>query len=520
MQEIHDKPHAAPGADDAPLHESKNLPTVVKDGFSAGGNPPPRRASVKRKIAPRTIFFGVCAVLAILAFCIVNADGMTIVFTRLGNILTPLAIGGAIAYLLNPILNFYEHRLFRKLPLKGLRQGLSLFLTMVTGLGIVTLILVLILPELVDSITLLVTNLDKYLNQLLAAVQTIIDKITAKTSLEIDISDVQKLTAFLEDFFGSMEAMVSKLLTTLQSFVLDGKFLGDVWGFLKGVIDTLFDIILGLFIAFYILASKEKRIAQIRKVRAAFLSEKQDNRVMEIARLVDRTFGGFIKGVLLDALAVGVVTFILLSIFRVSEYNLLIAAICAVTNIIPVFGPFIGAIPSGFIVLISNPDKLLVFIILILVIQQIDGNIIVPRIQGNNMGISSLAVLVAITVMGSLFGVIGMIIGVPIFAVVIELCKQAIEHRLIKRGAPTDTTYYYPADAVGNAEEEVYYEHAHLRYKYEHSKLKVYVDKATRTLRKLRRARRIEHAARRRARRAAKASAPRRYRRASARKKK
>ena len=189
-------------------------------------------------------------------------------------------------------------------------------------------------------------------------------------------------------------------------------------------------------------------------------------------------------------------------------------------SIIPVFGPFIGAIPSGFIVLISNPDKLLVFIILILVIQQIDGNIIVPRIQGNNMGISSLAVLVAITVMGSLFGVIGMIIGVPIFAVVIELCKQAIEHRLIKRGAPTDTTYYYPADAVGNAEEEVYYEHAHLRYKYEHSKLKVYVDKATRTLRKLRRARRIEHAARRRARRAAKASAPRRYRHASARKKK
>ena len=171
----------------------------------------------------------------------------------------------------------------------------------------------------------------------------------------------------------------------------------------------------------------------------------------------------------------GIVTFILLSIFRVSDYNLLIAAICGVTNIIPVFGPFIGAIPSALIVLISNPSKLIVFILLILVIQQIDGNIIVPRIQGNNTGISSLAVLIAITVMGSLFGVMGMIIGVPIFAVIIELCKRALDERLKKRGRPTDTVAYYPSDAVGNAEEEVYYEHSHLRYLYDHSKLKAII---------------------------------------------
>ncbi len=514
MQDTQDTTRARPDkVESEPSRTNENLPVVAADMPQRDtAAPTDADSKEKRKSTKRSIFFGACAVVAILVFCVANADGVGAVLNRLGDILTPLAIGGAIAYLLNPILKFYEYMVFRRLPAKGFRHGLSLLFTMLTGLGIVALILVLILPELVDSITLLVTNFDDYLNQLLAAIQTVINEVTAETSVEIDISDVEKLTAFIEQLFGSMEAAVSKLLATLQSFVLDEKFLGNLWGFLKGIVSTLADLLIGIFIAFYILSSKEKRKAQIRKFRTAFLTEKQDKRFMDIAHLVDRTFGGFIKGVLLDALAVGVVTFILLSICRVSEYNLLIAAICAVTNIIPVFGPFIGAIPSGLIVLISNPDKLLVFIILILVIQQIDGNIIVPRVQGTNTGVSSLAVLVAITVMGSLFGVLGMIIGVPIFAVIIELCKQAVDRQLVKRGAPTDTTHYYPADAVGNAEEEVYYEHAHLRYKYEHSKLKVYVDKATRSVRKLRRARRIEYAARRRARRAARTASPRRYR--------
>ena len=237
------------------------------------------------------------------------------------------------------------------------------------------------------------------------------------------------------------------------------------------------DLILGLFIAFYILSSKEKRVAQIKKFRAAFFSEERNEKISDVIHLVDRTFGGFIKGVMLDALAVGIVTFIMLTICNVSEYNLLISAICAVTNIIPVFGPFIGAIPSAFIVLISNPEKFFLFIFLVLVIQQIDGNILCPMIQGNNTGVSSLSVLIAITVMGGFFGLGGMIIGVPVFAVMIELGKRAIEARLQKKGMATDTIAYYADNAIGNAEEDVYYEHAHWKYKYDHSRLKPHVDK-------------------------------------------
>ena len=434
----------------------------------------PRRTKHSFKV----LFFGACAVIALIIFSIVNADKFSLVFDMIGAILSPIVIGLAIAYLCNPILKFYERVIFGKMKKGNPRRALSLLLMSITVLGFFAIIIALIVPELVRSIGQLLANSQMYLDGLLAWVQQVIDVLTANFSVDIDISDTQKLMDFLVRIFGSMEAATESLLKPLQDMILDKSFLDNVWSFITGLITTLTNVILGIFIAFYILASKEKRIAQINKFRAAFLTDKQDQKLGSVVRLVDHTFGRYVKGVLLDALAVGAVTYLLLTIFRVSEYNLLIAVICAVTNIIPFFGPFIGAIPSAIIVLISNPSKLILFLILILIIQQIEGNIIYPMIQGNSTGISSLSVLIAITVMGELFGVVGMIIGVPIFAVAVELVKQAIEERLRKRGRPTDTTYYYPDDAVGNAEEDVYYEHSHWRYKYDHSKLKVYIDRA------------------------------------------
>lgn len=434
--------------------------------------PPP-----KRPLSKRDFFFAACAILAITVYCIANADSFSSVFTNLGSILSPLVIGCIIAYLCNPILKFYEYVLLRKLGRGNLRRGLSLLLTVLTAFVLIAIVLALILPELIESLSQLIKNYEVYLNSLLGFVQSIINKLPDELSNRLDISDVQKFTAFLTDMFGAGENVMSDVLAFLQGFILDSTLIGDVWSFILDLFHTFMDLILGFFIAFYILSSKEKRKAQIAKFRAAYFSDKQNDKITEVVSLVDRTFGGFIKGVLLDALAVGVVTFALLSICNVSEYNLLIAAICAVTNIIPVFGPFIGAIPSGLIVLISNPEKFLLFLVLVIVIQQIDGNLLCPMIQGNNTGVSSLAVLIAITVMGGLFGLGGMVIGVPVFAVIIELVKRAVEERLRKRGKPTDTTCYYPDNAVGNAEEEVYYEHAHWKYTYDHSRLKPHVDK-------------------------------------------
>ncbi len=458
---------------DEPASESAEQP--VSESAEKSDSEPVRKK--KFSMNKRWMFFGALAVFFIVAYCTVNVDSFSSVFTRLGDILSPLIIGCFIAYLCNPILKFYEYLIFRKLGKGNFRLGLSLFCTFLTLLGIMAVIIAMIIPELYRSISDLVFNYEKYLNGLLGFVQSIINKLPPEVSEQIDISDMQKLEQFIRDIFGSTEDLMKDILDKVKNYVFDTNLIGNIWAFLSKIFGFIVDFVLGLFIAFYILSSKEKRLAQINKFRAAYLNEKQDSKVTEIVTLVDKTFGSFFKGVLLDAVIVGVLMFIGLSIFHVSEYNLLIAAICAITNIIPVFGPLIGAIPSGLIVLITNPERFLVFIILVLVIQQLDGNILVPLIQGNNTGISSLAVLISITVMGGLFGVAGMIIGVPVFAVIIELVKRAIEDRLRKQDKDTDTTHYYRKGAIGNAEEEVYYEHAHWKYKYDHSRIKPHIDK-------------------------------------------
>ena len=437
--------------------------------------------TAKRRFSKRVVFFGGLAIIAIVVFCVVNAPSLDSMFKKFGDVLAPLFIGCVIAYLCNPILKFYEYFVFRKLGKSSFRRGLSLLFTVLTSFGILAIILAMILPELIESISHLVSNYEVYLNSLLSFVQSIIDKM----KLSVDISDVQKFTRFIESMFGTAEEAIAKILSALQGLTENVNLIDNVWAFLTGLFNTFKNLLLGMVIAFYILSSKDKRKAQINKFRAAFLSDNQNYKFTSFVKLVDQTFGGFIKGVLLDALAVGVVTFLLLTVFRVSEFNLLIAAICAVTNIIPVFGPFIGAIPSGLIVLISNPEKFLLFVILVIIIQQLDGNILCPIIQGNNTGVSSLAVLVAIIVMGGFFDLIGMVIGVPVFAVIIELCKRAIEDKLRSRGKPTDTTAYYPSNAVGNAEEDVYYEHAHWKYKYDHSRIKPHIDKLLAAIRRL-----------------------------------
>lgn len=427
-----------------------------------------------RRRAPRRVFFfGVVAVIALIVLGIACSERISSLFSYIGDVLSPIIIGCVIAYLCNPILKFYEYVVFRKFGRGNLRRALSMLCTWLTVLGFFALVLALIVPELVESITTLVTNYEYYLNHLLEFVQSIINKF----DLNVDISNLEKLTALLERAFGSVSAAMSKILSMLPGTGDESGLVNNVWALVVGVFNAFMDLILGIFISFYILSSKEKRKAQISKFRAAYFSDEQNGKISELVELVNRTFSAYVRGVLLDALAVGVAMFLALTLCRVSQYNLLIAAICAVTNIIPVFGPFIGAIPSGLIVLITNPEKFLLFVLLVILIQQLDGNILCPIIQGNNTGISSLAVLISITVMGGLFGIFGMIIGVPVFAVIIEVVKRVIENRLEKQNKSTDTTDYYPTNAVGNAVEEVYYEHAHWKYKYDHSRLKPHVDK-------------------------------------------
>ena len=426
------------------------------------------------RFGKKTLFFGTLALVFVIIFCVINMPSVSAFLGSIGNLLSPIFIGCVIAYLCNPILEFYEYRVLRRMSKTGIRRGLSLFLAILTMIGLISLLLLMIIPELVDSIKNLAKNYESYLDSLLGVVQDIINSLAAEFEFGTDvIQDVQQLKDMLFNFLGEGEDLMNKILT----FITEKNVVGEGIELVVAIVGTFFDIILGVIIALYILSSKEKRIAQIRKFRKAVFNDKQNEKISEITHLVSRTFSGYVFGVLIDALVVGVLTFILLTIFDVSPYNLLIATLCAVTNIIPVFGPFIGAIPSAFIVLISNPSKFFLFIILILIIQQVDGNLLCPKIQGDNTGISSLAVLVTITIAGAQWGFVGLLLGVPVCAVIIELIKRLLENRLEAMGAPTDTVAYYPDYALGNAEKDVHYEHAGLLYQYEHSTLKPKVEK-------------------------------------------
>ena len=431
----------------------------------------------------RLLLASVIAIIAISCYIIVNVEKFTEFLAYVGEIISPIIIGVIIAYLCNPVLKFYEYRLFRKMKNTGARRGLSLLMTFLTAIAVVVAIGFMIIPELIDSIQRLLSNFDSYLDSALNFVTNFVNSIVSGLSEsdgavagEVEaFLNVEEIKGYIESLFSDSENILQGILTKLVN--TEG-FTSGVGNTLMYLVTTLKNVVLGIFIAIYILLSREKRIAQLKKFRRAFFSEKTDKNIGEFTALVNKCFGGFIYGQLVDAMIVGVLTFIMLSIFEISPYNLLISAVVAITNVIPVFGPFLGAIPSFFIVLISaDPANAILFLILILIIQQVDGNILCPKILGDNTGISSLCVIIAITIAGSLWGILGMVIGVPLFAVGVEIVKRTIERELKKKNRSTDTVDYYPKNALGNAEMEVYYEHSSLKYRYEHSPWKARVHK-------------------------------------------
>jgi predicted PurR-regulated permease PerM len=191
----------------------------------------------------------------------------------------------------------------------------------------------------------------------------------------------------------------------------------------------------------YLLIDKERFLALSKKTTRALFSETRANRIIELANRGNNIFGKFLSGKILDSFIIGVLTFVVITIFKM-PYTILISFIVGITNIIPFFGPFIGAIPSAIIILFVSPIKALWFLVIILIIQQIDGNIIGPKILGDSLGISAFWILFSLLVTGKLFGLLGMIIGVPLFVFIYSIIKEIVEGRLKKKGLPYKTDEY------------------------------------------------------------------------------
>ena len=255
----------------------------------------------------------------------------------------------------------------------------------------------------------------------------------------------------LENMSNLSENLFSNITLVLQSV---RPYLDDIKNTTFTLIDyaspvfkSLMNFLIGLIISIYLLIDKEKYIAQSKKMLYAFFKRERANNFINNLRYSDKIFGGFITGKIVDSMIIGVMCYIGMLVIG-SEYSVLIAVVIGVTNVIPYFGPFIGAIPCGLLMLMEDPKKALIFIIFIIVLQQFDGNILGPKILGSSIGLNGFWVIFAITVFSKLFGVIGMFMGVPIFAVVYAAIRTLVNQRLEIKHMPVDTQFYIDSDYI------------------------------------------------------------------------
>jgi len=373
------------------------------------------------------IFFTlVIFALAILLIVIVaNIKPLKAFFAKVLDILSPIIIGAAIAYILNPLLKLLEFKAFGWVKNKKLVRALSLILTYVIALLFLALIVSILLPRVTNSIIEIGNNYEVYI----AKATDIINKAISNFSSNSEFFNAEQLKKIVSDMISSS----SDLFYTISSYIVS---------FGKTLFTTLKNFLLAMFISVYMLISKEKLYAQVTKAAKALFSNNFYQTAFRYTRIANETFGKYFVGKLFDSCIISAITFLLLSIFGLS-YPMLIAAIIGIFNLIPYLGIFFGALLSAFIVLIASPEKELTFLIIIIAVQQIDSNIIAPKILGKSAGISSLGVIVAVTVMGAYFGIVGMILGVPVFAIIISICKELIEGKLQKKGLKTSTVDYY-----------------------------------------------------------------------------
>ena len=311
-----------------------------------------------------------------------------------------------------------------KLNLKnGSKRAIGIFVTYLVSFIICYLFIKFVLPQLLESIVGLVNDIPMYINE----TTKFIDHLLINLNIE------QQYLDLFNDNFNKFIDYVIKFATDL---------LPVIGSLLTSVASKIWNIVLGLIVSIYLLSDKEKFCALSKKIIYAIFPKNVAEKTIEITHRSNSTFGKFLVGKIVDSLIIGVLTFIMLAIFKM-PYIILISVIIGITNIIPFFGPFIGAVPSFIIILFVSPIKALWFLIIIFIIQQLDGNVIGPKILGDSIGISAFWILFAILVAGKFLGLVGMIIGVPLFAVIYSLVKEVIEAKLQKKGLKTETKDYY-----------------------------------------------------------------------------
>lgn len=403
-----------------------------------------KKNSTRRRI---TIIGIVLAILILLVFIIINSNKINSWFGSVLRLFRPIFAGVIVAYLLNPVFRFFERRAFRNIHPLALRRTLALIFSYLFLLLIFVLLILLIVPQVLSGITKFLDNFPDYLQTSVGNYNGFVDWLNGSLQRwNLSQTFVQQVTVEeVNDYLTDLISDVNKLVGLVQQ-VMPKITPENVFTAISGTITGIAKTIIAFFISLYLLATKERLYAQTMKLRRALFDDRVNVRITRVCTVADRSFGSFLEGKLFDSLIIGILIYLVLLIFRI-PYPVLIAAIVAITNIVPIIGPIFGAIPSALIVAFEEPSKVLPLLLIILVIQQIDGNIIGPKILGSSNGVSSLCVLIAVMTMGKLWGLVGMLVGVPLFATVLDLLDTFSKDRLRAKGLPTTTENYYPPDS-------------------------------------------------------------------------
>ena len=394
------------------------------------------------------LYWGVTALLVVIGgllayYLIFHGGNFKDHLQNLLHICMPILDGFILAWLMCPLVNAIEHFALypardwlisqkpslqkKKKQLTSYCRGISIVLTLCFVLFLVYGFFRVVIPQIIGSIQSIAGQFPSYVKN----VSDWAEKLLADNpDIETTVSDlIDHYSTDLENFLNkTMMPQINAIVKTVSLSMLS--FAKAVW-----------NLVIGLIISIYLLASKERFVSQGKKLLYAFWDTRQANVIMEDFRLIDSTFGGFISGKILDSAIIGVLCFVVVSIMKM-PYPMLISVIVGVTNIIPFFGPFIGAVPCALLILMVNPMQCLYFIIFIWILQQFDGNILGPKILGNATGLSSFWVMFAILLFGGVMGFAGMVVGVPLFAVLYSMLTEKINHLLKKRGLSVDTNDY------------------------------------------------------------------------------
>lgn len=403
----------------------------------------------RKGLRQAAVYIFVIFVTVLFIFILFKWTAIKNAFGVLMRILAPVIFGLVIAYILMPVVNFIQRKLSELSFLKkwtekkrgNMVRGISVAFTIVLAIGIVVILGYMVVPQLVISVSQIIYRFPSYTRQ----VAEWFEYMQADGQLSEDIQNLIKQ---------GMELFQTWMKNDLYPRIMDG--INVFTSSMMNIFGFFYNTVIGIIISIYVLMSTETFTGQSKKITYALFKPDMANSVIDVVRHSNQIFSGFIIGKLIDSAIIGVVCFIVLNLIHM-PYAMLVSVIVGVTNIIPFFGPYIGAIPSVLLISLTDLKQGIIFLVFIIILQQIDGNILGPKILGNSTGLSPFWVIFAILLGGGLFGFPGMLLGVPVFAVIYYLVKTFIEYMLYKKKMPLETPSYTEAEGYDTETQQLIY---------------------------------------------------------------